>query len=256
MTTKNIVFTRFNTSFDPSEDRFQRCVGNVDWWEERYRMIDNYFIESLKNQTMFSFAGIVSFSEQIPGFMDKSNVKMLLTNWNFRTNYESENKTKYNDPYKALIELDFDCNFIRLICIDSDDLIIDDFVERINQIEPSRGQIIQSEGGYFYGVDSGKLVRQQADKASEVFCKDIPVDVLDSEQSYLNYLDEYNLDLYNNELHKADKVKTLDGYNFMQTIHGANDSSGWDNERSQARMESEVPGDWKTKTLERFGIDE
>lgn len=89
MTTKNILFTRFNTSFDPNEPRFQQCVSNEDWWETRLKILTDYFIKSLNNQSHFLYEGVASFADQIDDLQYKVECEMMLDIWNMDINYES-----------------------------------------------------------------------------------------------------------------------------------------------------------------------
>lgn len=262
---KVCVSTHFNLCNDPDRDRFWNNMTDPEWFNNRFYLFQNFTLQSLRNQTKIKQDRYVIFASEIDEeIKDSTSEKFRWYGFHKEEHTEdwyANQKSGFpglcegrNEPCKSLIDQDIDEDWVLLVSVATDDMIIDTAIEEMLDVGPGNGRIVMFSGGYFYGINDNKLARQ-SNIISEAYGRYYPAEVFDSLEAFNTYSKKHGFFEPTPEYKNCTDVVRLDTNGFCQTIHNSNDSTGWDNEHTTKRIEEYIEDeDRKQDILSRFGV--
>ncbi len=146
--------------------------------------------------------------------------------------------------------------WLAILTMDSDDCYRRTVVEQIREIEPRDGLCCWFSHGYLYGIADGKMAWFGSTVGPPpFFCKFYPPAALASPEAFNAYRREWGLNCYHHELSRRKVHHQMPDNNILQTIHGANATTGWNDPHTTKHIK-----EWvtliaeKAKILESFGV--
>ena len=238
-----------------------RMMDNPGWWADRAVIFRDWTMRSLQAQTDQDFEVVVSFRDQ-DYTVNNPAVRVC-------DKHEREHMLYLLRPYQpwqyhiAPNQADFFCDtyggsdeWLAILTMDSDDCYERSVVERIRQIEPREGLCCWFGYGYLYGIADGKMALfGSAVGPPPFFCKFYPPSALASPEAFNAYRQEWGFNCYHHETSRRKVNQQLPDNHILQTIHGANATTTWDDPHTTKHIKEWVTDDAeKQAILAKFGV--
>jgi len=239
-----------------------RMMGNPDWWERRAPIFRDWTLRSLDAQTDQDFEIVASFRD-IDYSQDNPVVRVCADEHRLSIHY----LVRPYEPWQYHIapnQASSFCTFfggsdewLAILTMDSDDCYEQTVVDRIRRTEPENGLCCWFPYGYLYGIEDGKM----ATFGSRVgpppfFCKFYPPDSLKSPEAFNAYRKKWGLNCYHHQTSRRRVNAAMPDNLILQTIHGANATTGWADPHTTKHIKKWVSGDAeKQSILAEFGVD-
>jgi hypothetical protein len=238
----------FGLNYKDTPDRRKRTVNTPAWWKQRTRIMQDYVIPSLYNQTFQSFE---TWALVMKGYEEQS--KAIVSDLLQRGGHVSfDGPGPIREHYRHMKE-----DWLGVIHHDSDDLYSRDAFFLYQNVEPVEGRIAYFHQGYIYGVNNKQLfvLGKKGTLPLAFYMTLYPKWALQSEPHWYGYRRIAGVAVDHFQIHKTKQRVCLPNGNFCQLIHGTNTVSAWKNPNLKKRFARKVTDDAeRRKIMARFGV--
>lgn len=249
---------RFNRIPHGWEWAIKHALNNPEWWESRWDIWHKTTKKSLQAQTDKDFEVWAVFDRQLCWTFE--HIDRLRRRFQHdpmvRVVMEEKNLTKSCIPYQEVCHDRYiqDENLI-LINLDCDDLLRKDTIAEMKKIVPRIGASYVFMDGFIWNIDDGRMFRYLGKGAPGPFwALNFPKHVCKSPDQAFSYMRLHGMDQEHFKMNHADIVNAMPPGMFLQTIHGANTTTAWENKATKGHLGEEIIGSAKDVILKKFGL--
>lgn len=233
MSVDYVLQTTFSLVTDPDDPKFQKCVDNPEWWEERFTIMRGHFLPSIENQTFQDFYRIANFESVSDLYHSKSKCVHLLQDHGFYLdmNY-NEYPVNWPTDFELISEIT-DADWIVVYEADSDDLLAPEALQCIKDKEDQieEGRVFSFKKGYISDFD-GEKIGVYEHNSSQFYAKVFPREALLDRDSFVDYSEKHRFDSGHPDLRRGGKMVYLPDFKFLHSAHDSQHSSGWDDQHT------------------------
>lgn len=241
---KHILMTRFN-SRNKEDSVTRRCVLSPEWWPHITEIVLHRWLPLVKrldvDEIVVPFAPIIphKYYYELRKIMEEKGIRVLI---------EYDEEVQLGEPVRWLQGIRDD---VVLINLDSDDVVLPEYVQAIRSIDFEEGMVAIARNGYIYQAERD-LLGNYRHMSSQFFVEYFPEGVLKSRQSIIDYMNKFKMNTYHHRLSRVEKVEILPKNLFMMREHGHNVSADWDDDNTQGHIRGVIEGKEKRDILDKF----
>lgn len=204
---KIIIRIHFNTFTKPP---FSRNCLSKEWIEKRLRVFNKFTLQSLKLQTNQNFTALIIYNDKSKDIIERELKKYD----KLPKNIIFVSESNYNDKITKCIK---NYDYLYLVRLDSDDMYHKSFIQKLYDYKPKKGTIaLINQDGYIYDSINKRLKKYH--HYSPPFYT-----LIYKVKDYIKKGD-YNIPGGHPNVIKLPH-ETINGNNFMVTIHSKNTST-------------------------------
>jgi hypothetical protein len=239
----------FGLNYKDTPDRRKRTVDTAAWWKQRTKIMQQYVIPSLYQQT---YQGFDVWALVMHGYEQQSNAicsDILQRGGHVSFDGPAPIREYYRDKPN--------CDWLGVIHHDSDDLYSRDAFSLYKDVAPAEGRIAYFQQGYVFGTDDKRLFvfGKKGNPPLAFHMTFYPKWALQSEPHWYGYRRVAGVAVDHFQIDKVKRRVLLPHGNFCQLLHGTNTVSAWKNPNLKKRFVRRVTDQVeRLKIMERFGV--
>lgn len=206
-----------------SQAFYKQCLLNPAWWEERAEIMRRFVMPSLQAAT----ADVTVLATFRPETMKLARPVLDVLR-------PVDAVTYVGDRDEALVKIFLPEDVLVVAHLDSDDLYHPLALAEMEHACRQEGSVAVLRDGYYLDINDGRMAEVRM-PGPPFFAAAYTRDALKDLESLHAYRLRWH-QKYHHQMQNCERTSVIEGHRYMQTIHGTNTSTSWDNPHTKNKI--------------------